>query len=619
MKKLKFFRWLIAGLCLWCSLGLAAQTIERIDPPNWWTGMKNPGLQLLVYGKNISETNANFTYEGVELKQTQRVESPNYLFLDLIVSDKAKPGKIHIEFKKDNQVMVSYDYELKRRAPGSAERKGFSSSDAIYMLMPDRFSNGDPANDNVPEMKEQADRSNPNGRHGGDIAGVQHHLDYISGLGFNAIWMTPLLENNQKAYSYHGYSITDFYRVDPRFGTNQDYADLVYFSHQKGLRMIQDMIFNHCGSECWWMKDLPAKDWIHQFPEFTRSNYRASVLVDPHASVYDKDKMQNGWFDQTMPDLNQKNPLLAAYLIQNSIWWVEFAGLDGIRMDTYPYPDKDFMAEWAGRVMNEYPNFNIVGEAWLAKASFVSYYQRNAKTFDGFNSNLPSVFDFPLYYAISSAFTEKDGWDKGTARLYDVLSEDFLYPDLNNIVIFADNHDLDRVYPVLGSNINNYKMLMAFLATTRGIPMMYYGTEILMDGQKGKSDGDIRKDFPGGWQGDQIDAFTKEGRTLQQNEAFDYLQKLLKWRHFNEAVCTGKLKQFIPEDGIYVYFRYTDKKTVMVLLNNNAETKTVNTGRYAECLQDFTTAKDAISGFTVMDLQTLKVPAKSAMILDLMK
>jgi glycosidase len=412
------------------------------------------------------------------------------------------------------------------REEGASERKGFDKTDVVYLIMPDRFANGDPSNDDMPGMLEKADRNNTDGRHGGDIKGISSHLDYIADLGVSAIWMNPLLENNNPEYSYHGYAITDFYNVDARFGTNEDYVNLVKSSHEKGLKVIMDMVFNHASIYNWLIEDLPSEDWIHQFSEYTRSNFRGSTIMDPHASDYDREKFLTGWFDHHMADLNQKNKLFANYLIQNSVWWIEYSGIDGIRIDTQPYSCKEFVTEWSSRVFQEYPEFNVVGEAWQQKESITAYFQKDAPNRDGYNSGIPSVTDFPMYFAMSKAFNERDGWTEGLAQIYYVLAQDFLYAAPEENLIFCDNHDLDRIYSSLGKNFSKWEMAMATLMTMRGIPMIYYGTEILMTGNAGDGHGFIRKDFPGGWPDDKTDAFTKEGRSKQQNEAFSFLQNL---------------------------------------------------------------------------------------------
>ncbi len=594
-------------------------TIDRVDPPFWWTDMKNHHLQLMVHGNKISETSPVINYPGVKLENIVRVESSNYLFLNLIIDETAKPGTFTINFMKEKKQVVTMSYELKQRDQSLGNHEGFDASDVIYLLMPDRFANGDTTNDDVTGMLEKADRVNPNGRHGGDIKGIEQHLDYLSDLGATAIWINPLLENNMPAYSYHGYAMTDFYKVDPRFGSNNDYKNLIHEAHQKGLKVIQDMVFNHCGTNYFWKDDLPTEDWYNQWPEFTRSNYRGGVVTDPHASKSDEHKMVAGWFDTSMADLNQDNELVANYLIQNSIWWIESTGLDGIRQDTYPYPYKDFMAKWMQRVLDEYPDFNVVGEAWLSYPVSVAYWMENDRNFDGYHSYLTNVFDFPLMYAISKAFNEQEGWSTGTAELYEVISQDFVYSHPENLVLFADNHDGDRFYSKMGEDIRKFKLAMAFLMTTRGIPQIYYGTEILMTGLEHNGHGDIRKDFPGGWPGDTLNAFTAKGRTKEQNEAFNYLKTLMNWRKDKKVIHSGKLTHYIPQDGVYVYFRYNNHASVMILLNNTDKTKTVDGKRFKENLSGYTKGRSVMDNKTIENLNTITIPAKSPLIIELEK
>ncbi len=594
-------------------------TIDRVDPPYWWTGMKNHHLQLMVHGNRIAETTPVVNYPGVKLEKIIHTQSSNYLFLNLIIDETTKPGTLTINFIKEKKQIVSMPYELKQRDQSLGNHEGFDASDVIYLLMPDRFANGDTTNDDVTGMLEKADRTNPNGRHGGDIKGIENHLDYLTGLGATAVWINPLLENNMPAYSYHGYAMTDFYKVDPRFGSNSDYKNLIRKAHQKGLKVIQDMVFNHCGTNYFWKGDLPTKDWYNQWPEFTRSNYRGGVVTDPHASKSDEHKMVAGWFDTSMADLNQDNELVANYLIQNSIWWIESTGLDGIRQDTYPYPYKDFMAKWMQRILEEYPHFNVVGEAWLSYPVSVAYWMENDRNFDGYHSYLTNVFDFPLMYAISKAFNEPEGWSTGTAELYEIISQDFVYSHPENLVLFADNHDGDRFFSKMGEDLKRFKLAMAFLMTTRGIPQIYYGTEILMTGLEHNGHGDIRKDFPGGWPGDTLNAFIAEGRTKKQNEAFYYLKTLMNWRKNKKVIHTGKLTHYIPQDGVYVYFRYNNTKSVMVLLNNTEEDKTIDCSRFSENLSGYTKGRTVIKQRIIDNLNTITVPAKSPLIIELEK
>ncbi|MDZ4203442.1 MAG: glycoside hydrolase family 13 protein [Bacteroidales bacterium] len=589
----------------------------KVEPPFWWAGMKNQQLQLLIYAEDISGCDVSFDCEHAVIDRLIRTTNPNYLFIDITVLPSMVPGVYHLEFFKNRVTLFCYEYEFKQRIEGSAARGGVDASDAIYLIMPDRFANGDPDNDCMPGMFEKVDRNKPNGRHGGDLKGIQRHLSYIKDLGFTAIWINPVLENNMPQYSYHGYAITDFYAIDPRLGTLDDYIALIADAQSRGIKVIKDMVFNHCGTGHYWVKDPPAPDWIHHWNEFTRTNYRATTFVDPHRSDYDYKKMVQGWFDTSMPDLNQDNPMLAKYLIQNSIWWVELTGLDGIRMDTQPYPYKEFMADWGKAVLNEYHNFYMVGEAWLTKASLVAYYQKNALNHDGYNSNLPGVFDFPVNAAMLAAFNEKDGWDRGTARLYEALAEDFLYPNPYNLVTFLDNHDKSRYFTIVGEDINKLKMALSFLFTTRGIPSVYYGTELLMTGWEQPEHGEIRKDFPGGWPGDKTNAFDASGRTSKQNEAFNFIRKLLEIRKKHHVLHFGSLTHFIPNDGIYVYFRHNEDDCVMVIMNNNEIEKELETKRFAEILGKYSITTNLMADKPFkMDAQ-IKVPAKSATILGL--
>jgi glycosidase len=598
----------------------STQTVERIEPPFWWTGMVNSQIQLLVHGSNISSTSPEINFPGVEITDVLRIANPNYLFININIKPDIPPGNFEIFFKQGRTTILTKIYEIRQRKIGSFARRGFDQSDAIYLIMPDRFSNGDTTNDFVDGMEEQTDRSNPDGRHGGDIAGIVNHLDYVKDLGFTAIWCNPLVENNNPYYSYHGYAITDFYKIDPRFGANKDYQRLVNECHKRDMKVIMDVVLNHFSIHHWLMQDLPETSWIHSHDKYTRSNFRAATITDPYASVLDRAQMMTGWFDSHMADLDHSNGYLANYLIQNTIWWIEFSGIDGIRLDTQPYSDKKFVSEWATAIFNEYPRFNIVGEAWMQQEALTAYFQKDANNRDGYNSNIPSVTDFPLYYAINSAFNEKDGWTEGLARLYNVLAQDFLYANPKINLIFTDNHDLNRYYTNTGLNLKKWKMGMAFLLTTRGIPMIYYGSEILMTGEESKGHGEIRKDFPGGWKGDPVNAFISSGRTKEQNEAFNYLKTLLKWRNSNKTVIQGNLKHFIPENETYVYFRYTKDNCVMVAMNNSPnEVKALKTERFAEIMKSYKYGKNVITGQTVNYIDALTLPPKSVLILELKK
>ena len=588
-------------------------TLSRVEPPFWWTGFKNPSLQLMVYGERISETKPEVSYDGVQLVSTSSVENPNYLFLDLRLSPSVKPGKFEILFKQNGKTIVSSIYELKPREKGSSKRIGFNSTDVMYLIMPDRFANGDSTNDSKADELEKANRNNPNGRHGGDLKGIQDHLDYIRDNGYTALWVNPVLENNMPQVSYHGYSTTDFYKVDSRFGTNADYQQLSAEAKKRGIKMVMDMIFNHIGLSHWWMKDMPMKDWLNGYPNYFITNHKKSTIQDPYGSESDAREFTDGWFVPSMPDLNQRNPYLANYLIQNSIWWIEYVGLDGIRMDTYPYPDKQMMANWTQKVMEEYPNFNIVGEEWNTNPAAVAFWQKGKVNPNGYTSYLPSLMDFPMQNALVKSMTE--GW--GFNHLYETLAQDYLYPNANNLVIFAENHDTERYCSAIGGDIPKLKAAMTFLMTTRGIPQVYYGEEILMKGYKRDGDGLLRKDFPGGWQGDQINGFNGTGLTPDQLDFQQFMKKLVNWRKMKGVIHNGLLKHYYPADNLYVFFRYNDQESVMVILNTNTEDKTLKAARFAESLHGFTSAKDVLSGNTFNDLNNIVVPAKTSLILEL--
>jgi glycosidase len=612
----KTFRFLaIILLMATVSDVVSAQKIERVEPPSWFTGMKEPAVQLMVYGKEIGSFDVVTDYPGVKVTTMIKTDNPNYLFVNLDISTTATPGNVTLIFTRGKQKLTHY-YPLQALPSGPA--RGFNSSDVIYLLMPDRFANGDPSNDNVDGMLEKAGRGNPNGRHGGDLKGISDHLDYIKDLGVTGIWLNPFLENNQPSFSYHGYSITDLYSVDPRYGSNEEFKNLISKVHSMDLKLVMDMICNHIGSGHWWMKDLPSHDWVHQFGRFTRTNYRASTIMDPYAAKSDADLMEKGWFDTTMPDLNQSNQLVETYLIQNSLWWIAYFGIDGIRMDTYPYPEKNMMSRWAKRITDEFPGFFIVGEVWYQQEALTAYWALNKINSDGYKSNLPSVTDFPLSLATHRAFNEPDSWTDGLARLYLVLSQDLLYPDPSGNVIFLDNHDLTRFFTQTGMRTEIYKMALSFILTTRGIPQFYYGTEIVMQGDKKRGDGYLREDFPGGWPGDIKNTFTGQKLDPIEQDAFAFTKKLLNWRKGKEVIHTGNLKHFIPENNLYVYFRYNAKESVMVILNNSEkETRTISRDRYHEAMDEFTRGTEVITGKEINDLTSFKIAPKTAMIIEL--
>ena len=595
-----------------------AQNINRIEPPCWWVGMKNSELQLMVHGKDISQAEVNLSYPGVELVGVDRVESSNYLFINLLLDTEVKPGLFDITFSFADGKKIVHHYRLNERQTDSHLRQGFDASDVIYLLFPDRFANGNPDNDVVNGMLDKLDRKDLYARHGGDIQGIIDNLDYFKKLGVTTLWINPVLENDQVSQSYHGYAITDFYSVDRRMGTNELYRQFVTSARQQGLKVIKDMIFNHCGDMHWWMSDLPMTDWINRWPEHTQSNYRQSVAFDPHASLRDIKLMTNGWFARQMPDLNQQNPFVAKYLTQNSIWWIEYAGLNGFRMDTHPYADKTFMAEWCKAIATEYPNFTIVGETWYESSASISYWQKDARNADGYNSHLVSVMDFPLMNAINKAFDEQDGRDTGMARLYNVLTQDFVYADYNNLLIFLDNHDKGRFQRDTTLEISRLKLAIAFLLTTRGIPQIYYGTEILLPGDVDKGGhGDIRRDFPGGWPSDSRSAFTAQGRTAIENDVWNYISNILHWRKSASAIHSGKLTHFNPESGVFTYFRHNQNQAVMVIINNDYEQQEIDGKKYHEILKDFSAGTDIITGKMITNLEIIDLAPRSAMIIEL--
>ncbi len=593
--------------------------IQRVEPMSWWVGMKNPKVQLLVYGKNISESKVDFKYEGVVLESVVKVENPNYLFLNLHIESSAKAGNLKITFIKSKKEILSYNFLLQDRAKNSALRKGFDASDVIYLIMPDRFANGNPQNDDMPGMLEKADRNNPDGRHGGDLQGIIEKLDYLSDLGVTSLWLNPVQENNMAKYSYHGYAISDLYKIDARFGDNNLYKEFVQKAQAKGFSVIMDLVFNHLATEHFTIKDRPMKNWVHEFPEFKRTSYRGSVIADPYSSENDKFTMAGGWFDYTMGDLDQRNPFVANYLTQASIWWIEFSGINAIRMDTQVYPYKEFMSAWGKAVRTEYPNFSLVGEVWIEQASHLSYYQSYANNLDGYQSNLTSLTDFAMKIAVQNAFNEEDSWNGGLLRLFNLLGEDFLYSKPNDLMIFLDNHDISRYFSVVGEDIRKMKMATAFLLTTRGVPQLYYGCEVLSSGQEHHGHGEIRKDFEGGWKEDKNNTFIENGRNAQQNEYFNYLKTLLNWRKGNKVISHGKLTHFLPENNLYVYFKEHDGKAVMVILNNhNTEDKSLgNVQRYLEILGKYKKGRNVVTGEVYSNFPELKIAAKSALVVDL--
>ncbi|MEM1320060.1 MAG: glycoside hydrolase family 13 protein [Bacteroidota bacterium] len=618
-------RYLILFLCCICTLAttpIFAHTdaaIDRVEPPFWWAGMQNPSLQLMVHGPQLGDLNVRVDYPGVKVERVTRVENPNYLFVDLLLDADVAPGKFELQFTKVNQILHRHTYELKARQGDSANRQGFDQSDVLYLITPDRFANGDPQNDQIVGMPDSLDRSKEYGRHGGDIQGIIDHLDYIRDLGFTAIWLNPVLENDMPKWSYHGYATTDYYKVDPRFGSNASYQLLSQKASEKGIKLIMDMIANHCGSEHWWMNDLPCSDWLNfqDNQPYVNTNHRKSSLLDPYVSKIDRQLMEDGWFVETMPDLNQRNELMSTYLIQNTIWWIEYAGLAGIRQDTYSYPHRDFMSDWTCRIIEEYPHFNIVGEEWTENPNIVAYWQANKQNQDGYSSCLPSLMDFPLQAAMKRALTEEETWGKGWIQLYESLANDFIYADPNELVVFPDNHDMSRIFTQVNEDYGLYQMALAFVCTTRGIPQLYYGTEILMSNKGSDSHGIIRSDFPGGWAGDTVNGFTGVGLGARQLEAQRFVGQLLNWRKQQPVIHHGKLLHFAPKNGVYVYFRYDDNNRIMVVLNKNEKAVEIDAKAYAQMTAGYSKGLDVIGGTSHSLTNPIQVPAKSPLILKL--
>ena len=625
------------------SLRALSAEINRVEPPSWWVGMKLP-LQLMVYGEDIGSYNVSVKDgHGVRVTGTEKAESPNYLFVNLEIPKDAKPGTYNLVFSKNGE-RIEYPYEISARNEGSAERESFTTADLIYLIMPDRFANGDPTNDSTDDTAEKADRSKLGGRHGGDIQGMIDHLDYLSDLGVTAIWPTPLLLDNDPMGSYHGYAAADYYKIDPRFGDNELFREFVDKAHDKDLKVIMDIVTNHSGTHTyWWAEDLPFADWIHQFPEYTGSNHAFTTLSDPHASKHDIMLTDSGWFTPMMADMNLDNPYLLQFFKQWAIWWIEYAGLDGFRVDTYPYNEKIPMSEWNRAVTDEYPNFNIVGETWIAQTPLIAYWQKDNNNHDGFNSQLPSVMDFPLLNAANSVFKSPEtnggegansawnGAKAGPKALYDVIAQDYLYKNPDNLMIFTSNHDTDRVGDIVGKDPERMKAMLALFATVRGIPQIFSGDEMMFtsaDPTTGHPG--LRVDFPGGWEGDRFDLFTDEGRAMAdvdfdgspirkglRKEMYDYARNLFQWRKNAEVIHTGKTLHFIPVNEGYGYFRYNDEDVVFVFINtSDSETVNVPWSLYSEISEGLGEGRNVITGETVTISDDTKVAPLQTLIVE---
>lgn len=603
-------------IILFVTISAFSQQLS-IEPAFWWSGMQESELQLMVYGNNIADYKATIASPHVYLKESVALESPNYKLLYLDIS-KSIPETFDIVFTNGKK-KITIPYELKQRDPSRKDIKGFDSSDVLYLIMPDRFANGDPTNDQIPmRMPYKVDRNDPNARHGGDLKGISDHLDYLHNLGVTAIWLNPVLENDMDGGAYHGYATTNYYRVDPRFGSNDEYVKLIEDTHAKGMKVVMDMIFNHCGSDHPWMKDIPSKDWFNNLDHYVQSSHVKEVYYDPYASQYDTKQMTDGWFVPSMPDLNQRNRHVAKYLIQNSIWWIEYAGVDGIRQDTYPYADYQMMIDWCQAIEKEYPNYNIVGEAWYNDPLGTAFWQKDSKLNYRENTQLKSVMDFRLMGLAHSAFFEETGeWGGGLRNIYEHMTTDYVYPNIYSVLRFLDNHDTDRFLPEMPKNLDGFKQGITFLLTIPGIPQIYYGTELLMNGNKSKSDGDIRKDVPGGWPGDSVNQFTAEGRSALQNEAFDFMQKLLKWRQGNEILAKGKMRHYVPQNGVYVYERYLNGKSIVVFMNGTSKEAEIDLDRYAESLKGKSSGFDVFSNQQIHFNSSMKLLPREIHIVEL--
>ena len=588
--------------------------VERTDPPFWFAGMSNSQLQILFKVQGIEECKISLNSENATIERVFPAPNKGYLFVDLSIKPNAQAGFLSFEIVHPKKGKSIYSYELKKK---NYQKRGIDPNDLIYVLFPDRFANGDTTNDHISGVYEKdIDRKALKGRHGGDIQGIINHLGHIQHVGATALWLNPVLINNQQYESYHGYATTDSYRIDPRLGTNELYLELSKRCHERGIKMVMDVIYNHWGSEHLLFKELPDSNWIHWFDTFTKTNYRAETLMDPYASSSDKNLMSNGWFDKHMPDLNQQNPTLSNYLIQNSIWWIEYAGIDAFRIDTYSYPDQVFMKKLNNAIKQEYPDFVLFGETWVQSATVQSWFTEESKLSSPFNSELTSVTDFQLYFAITKGLMENFGWEEGFRRIEMTLGKDLVYNDPYMNVTFLDNHDLSRFYSVVGEDFDKWKMGVAMMMTMRGIPSIYYGTEVLMKNYC-NPDALVREDFPGGWPGDSINYFDPVNRTGKVKEAYDYVYKLAQWRKLNPWFGRSSLMQFVPENNTYVYFRYDDGHTVMCAYSLNDQPVQLDLKRFEERIAGAKMAQSIITGSSIKLTDSIEIPAKGSLVLEL--
>ncbi len=613
MKKFTCFL-LVAFFCV--SGSFAQQNEINVYPSHWWVSMKNPKLQIMVHGNNVGNSNAyTINYPGVKLLKVNKVENANYVFLDLDILPSAKPGIVKIKTEKS-----VIDFELKKRRTGNGitYAQGVTSKDLIYLIMPDRFSNGDSTNDRIAGMRDQSlNRDTVFERHGGDLQGVQNHLNYLQSLGVTTIWLNPVIENDMPNRTEHGYAFTDHYKIDRRIGGEKSYQQLIDAAHAQNMKIIQDAVYNHIGSYHFTVLDPPMKDWLHQWPVYTNTTYKDQVLFDPYASAEEKKKMTDGWFVRSMPDLNQNNPYVANFLIEHALWTVEEFGIDGWRIDTYAYNDLDFMNRCNKALVDEYPQLTMFGETWVHGVINQSYFVQN--NFDvPFKSNLQAPTDFQTLWAITNTMTKDFGWTDGVNELYTTLSQDFVYKDPMRNVIFLDNHDLSRFFSVVGEDVNKYKAALAWLLTCRGIPQLYYGNEILMTGFTSPNDGYVRKDFPGGWASDSVNKFTIAGRNAKEEDVWRFIAKLANFRKTSSAITTGKMMQFAPKEGEYVFFRYDNHQTIMTALNTSKENKNISIQTYAERTAGFTKMRNVITG-SVSDLKDFALEAQGSGVWELLK
>ncbi|WP_206483324.1 glycoside hydrolase family 13 protein [Thalassotalea sp. G2M2-11] len=610
MRNINTFLTFLVCFCLFsASANSHAQqfNIDHLEPLSWWTGMQSKQLQLMVHGQEIAQLTPKIDNKAITITQVHQVENSNYLFIDLTLADSLQPGSYPIDFYKQNQKVLTVNYTIHARNKLSQATQSFSAKDVIYLVTPDRFANGDTTNDTVKGLQQGLNRTAKGGRHGGDIQGIINHLDYIAEMGFTQIWTNPMIENDQADHSYHGYSATDFYQIDKRFGSNELYKALSQQAQQLGIGLIKDMVLNHIGSNHWWMQDLPTKDWLNfqntlgNKDAFVGTHHKRESLHDPHAVSQDKAQFSDGWFVPSMPDLNQRNQYVSTYLIQNTLWWIEYANLSGIRVDTYSYSDRQFLTQWSRAITEQYPNINMVGEEWTTNPALVSYWQRGKSNHDGYVSYLPSVMDFPLQQALIDGLTKQESWNTGLNQLYQVLANDFLYAAPYNLVTFTDNHDMSRVFTQLNEDVALYKMAMSILLTTRGIPQLFYGTEIGMTNRGTDDHGIIRSDFPGGWANDSSNVFTQQKLSPQQKSLLTFNKKLLNWRKTATAVHQGKLVHYAPQNGVYVYGRLLPNTSagnhVLVIVNKNDKPLTITPQQYPEL-----TGK----GQTLIDVMTQK-------------